>query len=348
MPLLLYTSQAYLISCVLVHSLSVRLYSGISMKKPWVGLWYLCRGIDLQGRGVVQLPMTAICPLMGISSPTLYQWLREGRRAGAFRKYSRRANTLQIWLGSRNKLCLRLGLRSWGTVAIVPLTDILNRTLLKQHATSAITQTLQERSRYARRNKLNERERRCFRIPDASDIVNIPQQSCVKLVAGQVAGIVHVGASRIFTDERFVPFGAKQTSIAEELGISDRTVRRHVAGAGVRRKQIVQTKEEYRTIRGQLQNDTVYCGDDKHKLVIWYDYNHRGQAVLYEPNGITTSSRSGGHPITRERFFTYRGRVWMYRCNLYDLDCHLISTRKARRRYNYLLAQLEENPPPKN
>ncbi|MGB7441911.1 MAG: hypothetical protein WA919_12640 [Coleofasciculaceae cyanobacterium] len=72
---------------------------------------------------------------------------------------------------------------------------------------------------------------------------------------------------------------------------------------------------------------------------IWYEEKRDGSLRLYEPNGITTSFRQEGHQMTRERLFNYRGKTWIYRCNIYDLDYTSCSMRAARK----ALAKLIDN-----
>lgn len=340
---LLCSNTSYVVSSCLVQVPSVRIFTGISLKKAWARLWYLCRGVDSQGRGVVQLPWAATCQLMGNSLPTLYEWLREGKKAGAFRKCSFRANSLHIWLGGLYKVCRQLELENWGTVVTVPLITIFDRRLFKQAATSACAQNLQEKSKYKAKLVLKERERRCFKIPDAADILNIPQQSFQKLVRGQVAGIIHVSQQRIFAAANLIPYGASQVAIADELNVCDRTVRRHLAAAGIDRKQLVQTKDAYQLIKSALNHEADFCKDDSG---IFYTRVSQDEIVLTEPSGISSYYRPGGHRLKKNRFFLYRGRVWLYRCNLYNLDHSLTSMRAARRSYKNLIGREAQNQCP--
>src|SRR5919202_467849 len=262
--LTLYTSN-YLSALALVNSLTVRIHTGLVHGKPWARFWYLCRAIDLSGTGIVEFDVDDICCLIKISRSTLYQWLREGKAAGAFRCYRRRKNL-------EPEIFLKQG-----------------------------------------------------------------KQSSQKPAKGQVPFLLWVGGKRIFVSKSFVPYGASQERIAGELGISDRTVRRHLDYLGVERRQLVQAKAAYKTVAQGMDwwADEVVLSEDR---IEYYEASNEGYQVgtMYEPSGRT--SHTHGFRVRRDRFFNYRGKTWLYRCNLYLLDYDTTSMKTSRKR----LAQLIE------
>src|SRR5919202_5187390 len=334
--LTLYTSN-YLSALALVNSLTVRIHTGLVHGKPWARFWYLCRAIDLSGTGIVEFDVDDICCLIKISRSTLYQWLREGKAAGAFRCYRRRKNLLRIYLGGLHKYCLALGVSEWGEVALVPLTDILEGMALKSHATALQTQVEQVRSRVACIRSLKKRERQSTKIPEPKIFLKQGKQSSQKPAKGQEPFLLWVGGKRIFVSKSFVPYGASQERIAGELGISDRTVRRHLDYLGVERRQLVQAKAAYKTVAQGMDwwADEVVLSEDR---IEYYEASNEGYQVgtMYEPSGRT--SHTHGFRVRRDRFFNYRGKTWLYRCNLYLLDYDTTSMKTSRKR----LAQLIE------
>src|SRR5919199_3710429 len=245
--LTLYTSN-YLSALALVNSLTVRIHTGLVHGKPWARFWYLCRAIDLSGAGIVEFDVHDVCHLLKVCRPTLYEWLRKGRAAGAFRCYRFRKNKLKVYLGGLHKYCLALGVSEWGEVALVPLTDILEGMALKSHATALQTQVEQVRSRVACIRSLKKQERQSTKIPEPEIFLKQGKQSSQKPAKGQATFLLWTARKRMFVCKSFFPYGASQERIAGELGISDRTVRRHLDYLGVERRQLVQAKAAYKTV----------------------------------------------------------------------------------------------------
>lgn len=308
----------------------VRIHQSLLLRHPAAKLWYLCRAADPQGRGRVELSSEDLA-LLGVSKPTLYRWLREGRVIGLFRIYRFYPDgSLYVSLGGLKKACRQSGMRSWGAVATVPLGEILEG-FMRAAATALATQDLQERSRFAARNALNDLERRCFKIPATTEVLS---PTSLKMSRGAVQGLVHVGPSKVFVGRSFIPFGVSQERICAELnaserscGITPRTLRNHLKRLGVERRQLVQAKPEYQTISAAIKWGAV---DD--------------ELVLDEFNGKSSAKRPGGHRLKIGRFFTYFGATWLYRCNLYDLEYELTSMKRSRREYKRSI-RIEEQLP---
>ena len=113
-----------------------------------------------------------------------------------------------------------------------------------------------------------------------------------------------------------------------------RSVRRHLKQIGVEKRQLVQAKHAYKLMKEAIYWEAGECYAEPR---IWYEEKRDGSLRLYEPNGITSSFREEGHQMTRERLFNYRGRTWIYRCNIYDLDYTSRSMRAARKRLAKLI-----------
>lgn len=319
---------------VLIHSALVHSY------QPWLKLWYLCRGLDFKGKGHVCIELSHVCNYLGVAKSTVYEWLRTGKEFCGFRSYSIRKKYLFIYLGSLHRVCFRLGIRDLGTVAEIGIYLISQN--FKHHATAATTQQMQDQSRYTAWRSLNKKERTFYKLPTANQILDEGKKSSDKPGRGEIPCLIWVGKRRAFVSKGFVPFGISQQAIADRLGISARSVRRHLTALAVERRQLCQTKFEYTLIQygTGLNNDGEINCNTRYRLLSedWMFPDDR--IKLYEPNGVTSARREGGHVLERRRFFNYRGKTWLYRCNLYRLDYHLKS---QKRRRDSLAAIFEQN-----
>lgn len=329
MPIQILTAQT--ISAIILQPFTVRVHSAIA-RYPWARLWYLARAFDPVGRGIVELPADLTRQLLNVAKSTLYEWLRDGKRAGAFRNYKFEGNCLHIWLGGLPKVCATLSLNNWGATATVSLLDV-NR--LRAIATGITTADLQKKSHFAARRKLNQRERRFFTPPTPDQILEQANRSSEKPARGQVPFLLWVGDRVAFVGKAFVPFGVSQKAIGAELGISERTVRRHQLG--ITRRQIAQAKHAYQSIAIGLDHEVDRWISEPD--IYW---QRIGEGVhLHEPNGVSSAKREGGHRLHRKRFFTRWGRTWLLRCNIYALDIQLNSMRTARRRFKRYVDRLD-------
>lgn len=314
---------------------------------PWARLWYYLRALDTQGRGWVEVSWSQTKQILGCGYSTLYQWLREAKEAGAIYHYKRKGDRLTVRLGGLFNVCQTLGLNGWGAVTTLPLGEVLEK--CRMLATAIATQELQERSRYAAYKSLNKSEKQTFRMPSAFDVIEMGRTASLKPIRGanKIPYLLHVGAKRAFVSKGFIPFGASEVAIASSLGISDRTVRRHLTSLEIDRRQLVQAKHAYRFIKAGIE---LNINDAYTEPGISYQLKGR-ELILHEPNGRSSSKRKDGHHIPLsdnglttecDRFFNYYGQTWMYRCNLYDLDFEFNSMRFARRKFK---KQLKSHKP---
>lgn len=326
-----------MIAQIILKPFTVRVHSAIA-RHPWARLWYLCRALDTTGRGViVDLPTDLTCELLTIAKSTLYEWLRDGRKQGAFRAFSIRRNRLRIYLGGLIKVCARLGLSSWGTTATVSLVEVNHQ--LRAIAVGIVTHDLQEKSHFAARRSLKKQESPIYSPPKADKILAVGKRFSEKPARGQtIPFLLHVGDQRAFVSKSFVPFGASQVSIGAELGITARSVQRHQTQLGLERRQLVQAKHAYQMIAIGLEHEAAERWVAEPNL--WWQRLDRDNIRLFEPNGISSSRREGGHRVSRQRLFTYFGKTWLYRCNLYAVSYRLNSMQMARHRLKQYLDRL--------
>jgi hypothetical protein len=312
----------------------VRIHRALLLLHPCTKLWYFCRAIDASGEGKVLLPQNQ-WQILRESKSTIYRWLREGKELGIFRRYWWAGNTLRIILGGLFKICKVSNIKSWGTAARVYLAELLEKGR-RALACAITTQDLQQRSHYAAIRQLNKLDKKTLRPPTVNQLLDDSQTS-PKFTRGGIRGVIGTGDSRIFVNQRFTPFGVSQQGVCDTLNseptscsVSPRTLRRHLDQLGVVKRQLVQTKPEYREIRANFSDYLCTSYTCKFNEDIYY--RARGDLRLYEPNGCSSSHREGGHVLTEGKLQDkrYFGAFWMHRCNLYLLDERLTSMKYSR------------------
>jgi hypothetical protein len=307
-----------IVAQILLNSLTVRIHSKIA-RHPCARLWYLLKAFNIDGSGHNRLPVVLILNLLRINQSTLYRYMKIGIEKGFFRRIQITEGNIDAWLGSINVVSQKLELSDWGTVGDVPLVKVLAE--IRKTATGITTQSLQGQSHYAAKIKLKNNERAIYAPPSAEEIFALIDGASHKPAGGTFPFILHIGPKRIFASKSFVPFGASQRAIADSLGISDRTVRRHLASMGVNSRQIVQSKAVYRQVVEAMRCEA--------------DYFRPNDDLILTSSGNEYCLGEKGHRtlLTSERFFKHYGQTWIYRCSLYDLDFDLKSMAMARHEF---------------
>lgn len=324
--------------------------------RSWARLWYLLRGLDSRGSGYISLPVVTITHLLGASSSTIYGWLREGKEAGAFRWWKCQRGNLRVRLGGLLSVCKSLGLtplqeernvdgsRSrkgiapWGVVSEVGLHTILDLKSLRAAATASTAQRLQQLSRFAAWRKLPAPARKKYRLPQPDAFFMEGQQRLSDDSAlGSIRCCIHISKRRIWTSKGFIPFGVSQNAIAQERNVSDRTVRRHLNLMEIDRRQIVQSKGEYRLASDCLAHDGggVEASED-----VILRSSEDGRYFLNEKGlggfNAVKVGEVGFHRI-QSRFFSYgkKPKIWLYRCNVYNPTIKLCTLKSRRTEFNH-------------
>lgn len=340
-------------------SFTVRIHTGAIQKgQRWAKLWYFLRGLDRTSSGYGSIRLEDITYWLGAPASTIYEWLRDGKEAGAFRFYAVRRGILTVALGSIREVSYHRRFfkrRSWGTVASIPLLELYQ---LRYHATAAEVQHMQEQSHFAARAALEPEERKRFKIPKpAAFFSEQPLGGRASQNRNERAllppSCLHVSSRFIWVSRGFIPLGTCQSSVAKIRGFCDRTIRNHLSALEVERRQIVQSKGAYRHIVKGIENEETYLNlhpgsIDEYTLLGYipgylpYEDPPEMKRYLIDKNGITfTLAEPNGASanfkpikVNRKRFFTDKsGRWWQYRCNLYDLQYTLHSTQVSRDTY---------------
>lgn len=207
----------------------------------WAKLWYLCRRLDKNGKGWVILSFYNTMNTLDCDRSTLYRWLKEGKKAGAFRSYNRPKGSprITIYYGGKSALTTKLNLEDWGPVREVSLDQVLNKQFYKQ---AAITRALdnQRKSRRAaifNLPKEDKKQRRKVIEPESFYRWATTQESTYpNLAEKDLKEKFHilkiVGDSHLFALCRlcFIPTGASQDLLSKQINKTDRTVRNHLIG----------------------------------------------------------------------------------------------------------------------
>lgn len=313
-------------------SLQYRLHTNLG-RETWAKLWYTCRALDQKGRGFIKFPVEMIAALTGGDEKSIYRWLKDGRRWGAFRAYSCKHGVLTIWLGSLSKTCFKLNIKNWGAVSVQNLLELRN---IRALTTATLTQKLQQRSRYAANCKLKPDWRKLYGSPHPNELLGNIEQSSLKTPEGQVPCVLHISETRLFVSKGFIAFGTSQQTIAKKLGIHPVTVQRHQKTAGMISRQLCQAKSEYAWVDLSLKKEApefyVFKGSGDHNI----GYRTVGDKVIFE-DGIPKGSKHQqvnqfSAPVEefKNRFFKLGKKYYLAKCNIYREDYELKAMYKAR------------------
>lgn len=341
-PLQIYLSLLKSKTSAILKAFTVRIHSEIG-RYPWAKLWYLLRGLDFGGKGWASLPLETCTELLGATQPTIYRWLKEGRKVGAFRRYQIKNKYLTIYLGSLFKVCCRLNLRNWGDVGQCYLYEIKSK--LRALVTGISTQSLQQKSRYAANSNLTPEYRKFFGAPHPSELLGKGRLSCHKSADGEVPPFVlHVSEQKVFVSKGFIHFGVNQPTISRLVGIHERTIRRHQQKLGLISRQICQSKAEYGRVTTALDMDFneyhAYNGKDATHI----GYKRCGDKIAFSDGVPRNCKKSIPNQYLipadslRQRLFRIGEQWFLARCNVYAEWVHLSTMRAQRRKYRWLLA----------
>jgi transposase len=275
----------------LYAELEVRIYAILGTSKRLrigvVNLYHLARAIDTGGSGYATLDIPAVAKLFQCSEQTVKRWLVQSNASGALKVIWRRERKVRVKYLALEKLCLKLGLRDLGAIVEILGSDLPN---LKVYCIHSQLQANQEQSRYAAKQSLP----KGMKLIDVDDVLFPQSRKCRGLEVKQ-----NSSGRCCFVNDAFPLFGAGQNLAAKKLNISDRTVRRYISAAYLKKKglkplqkkQIVQTRPEYDVIRHHISEGESY-----------------------------------------PRFFMRDGKAFKAHCNIYERQFDLRSCRRARSR----------------
>jgi hypothetical protein len=177
-------------------------------RTTWGKLYYFFRSLDPSGSGQVSCGRGELLTFFNIDNSTLYRWLRQGHKDGAFRYYSRSKEQFLVCLGSKNVITFNLGLSNWGAATAIVRSDLGQPNFLDQ-VTAQQVYWLQRRSRTAA-----VRRARADRIRNPS------------LAKIDLSRATDKPTLQFFRNK--IPHGASQKGVGNTLNINKRTVRRHL------------------------------------------------------------------------------------------------------------------------
>lgn len=294
-------------------------------------LWRFCHNNTKSG--IVTLLIPEILELFNISRSTLYKWLKKGRELGMFKFYKKISKfELYIVLGSKKAVCKKLGLTNWGAVVEKPLKTVLNKkeNQLRQQTTLHHTQWLEMKSKYAAnaaspKGTTAGNKRYNPYIPKFSTgkptkkavgkpVLKNPSGATTKATPPNMQptrretrrpnekdqGLPPIKLKKTAFARNKTPIGSSQQTIAEQLGVSVRTVTRHLA------------KTESVQVMYKITNP---------------DEIRQAKAEIY------LSIEEGKTP----RYFVREGEVYRFGNSLYNLNETLKSELTQRVKYKFNL-----------
>lgn len=282
---------------------TVRLHGRLS-RYVWSRLYYYIKSLSTSG--YVKLKFSSITELFKVSNKTLYRWLLQGFKDGAFRFYKCKNDTLSIFLGSKYAICKKLNLSDWGGTIEVPARQLL-RPDFYSFASQIQTIHFQRQSIWAAiyENEPNDKDKKP-EILNVSEFFkathtggNAGKQKATSSILSNYDPfkvrrfkVRHIIDRFALTCTSFVKIGASQKAIGESIGITDRSVRNHLTG--INRFQLCHpiSKREF-IIREQLAAEN------------WQS----------------------------SKCFESSNQFWEYGCNLYDLNISSLKSEHFQRLY---------------
>lgn len=349
MPSVLWFTTINIICQIILQPYTARIHSGIA-RCPWARLWYLCRGIDKDGSGLVEIPLGAVESFLDCGEKTIYRWLQKGKRVGAFQQYRVKRGMLLICLGSLERVCVNLNIRNWGTVATVPLSKI--NAHVREVTTGIVTQQLQQKSRYAADEKLKPQHRKLFGTVHPNSLFEKKaRQSSPKTAEGVAPCVLHISEKRLFVSKNFTVFGTSQNTIARKIGVHQVTVHRHQKNLGIKRRQLCQSKGEYTHLKQALEYESLDfmaldpMGSGQYTEV-GYKVVDDQTAIFSDGIPLGSKKKTPNRYATsidglQQRIFTTgkkRKKTWLAKCNIYEETFSLTTMRYAKRKFHYNLS----------
>lgn len=228
-------------------------------RKPYIKLWKIAKLNDKAKHGYVVMYFPELVETFG-SGATLYRWLQLGKKDGAFRFYRKRGNYLEISYGSQKNIAQRMKAADLEVAVQIPLEEITcntNEEKLRQKTTLHTAQTLQTRSRNAAIKELRASKNRHIKLARP------------KLRRGTLA---EKPTCQYFPTQK--QWGVSQKTLAATLGVSERTIRRHVA-------KTPRVQGLYKVSKSEGQAELFYSQEERTKPKIFF---RKGEYWKYGTN----------------------------------------------------------------
>jgi hypothetical protein len=186
-----------------------------------IALWYWCRATDVQGSGRITFTLAGAAKALDRSINTIKRYLASGLKLGFWRSVDRDHGRVSLYLASRDNVCIRQGLESWGVTGNVTVDRLKD---IRSAATDVATAALQKSSEYLAKKGLKKRDRSRVITSDALT-------SCL---SSQRASVRYIGKRCLFVGENAIATGVSQKGIGAYLGRSRHTIKKRLS-AGYRR-----------------------------------------------------------------------------------------------------------------
>lgn len=211
------------------ENLELRLHATIADNYPtYIKLWYLCRAIDVDGSGVVDLRIDEAQKALGLCKRSILDYLSKG--SVLFRAIQKQSkNCYRIYLKSLVNVTLQKGLVDFGGCAFVTTKELSK---IKVTATEITAQGCQAASRYlanlqqknfakANHQKSSKRALKPEELFNGT-YLDPKEEPSSQLCCGALG--FNSDHRTLFVKESFIAFGASQPYIANKLGRCRQTI----------------------------------------------------------------------------------------------------------------------------
>jgi len=217
---------------------TVKIYSSFVSLPKYSGMYFLARSADIEGSGKVIFDIKDLMDACDRTRPTINGWIKDCCAAGFFRycEWLTRS-TVVIYYTDLSLVALSKGIADIGVVTEVPLNVF--RTSLHIWITECVTLNLQEQSFYKMYEEETKKQNRNRpRVNTPADIFNgkpkeLQTSDFLRTLSNEGAGrtgetLVYLGERCAFVSPNFTMFGGSQAEIAKRIGVTPRTVQRHL------------------------------------------------------------------------------------------------------------------------
>lgn len=284
-------------------------------------LWYACRAMDPKGRGWAFINERGLAVLLGVSAETIKRWRRQCLAFGFLRSAGNRGSG-QFFYASLVHVAKIMGVEKLGAIWEESVLR-LNRSTVGALATEATIDRRQAHAEFIARLRgadpkqlLTAKRALNYRRKKSSDSYKGTRGGAQGPISGKGNQTVFAGPDAEFC-------GVTQALLARDLGISDRTIRRHTSNDWRTRDR---KTSHGKTVKSKLTRIKKARVLDK-----WIDrelnYHVRqlgGQAIVH------VSTHADGSP-DHGCFLVHGPDLYRVRPNLYQkTNDHLFSQKKLR------------------
>lgn len=224
-------------------------------------LYYLMRAIDTKGSGRVIFNIDEVLLVLGCSYNTLINYLNSNS-SQICRFYQRKNNQMVVYYQSLVRLARTLNIQDLGAVTELLVSDLKE---WRKYCTLAEALKLQTQSYYvAKKEKTAGQE--CL------DLEGIFKKASRNTTSRNAHGVLVEELKLYYDSDKFAPCGGSQSTIASRIGLTTRTVRRHLKNVAKIRSYYTHANIEHE-YNAERMND---CLDNTHNSDLFFQATKSG------------------------------------------------------------------------